>query len=102
MLARRCEREHCGVLAAQTPDCLVYERQLSTERLIVALNFATEPHAPMIPAGHARILASSTFARSGATRGEDLILCPQEGVVLESLNGRSATDTKGTHGPKHD
>jgi alpha-glucosidase len=71
------------VLNAEPPGCLVYERRRDGERLIVALNFASTPSKPKLPAVPARVLVSTGLDRTGQISAEALVLGAHEGVVLE-------------------
>lgn len=80
-------------VACPAPDCLLYERRLGAERLIVALNFASEPRAPELPGLPARLLVSTALDRSGPISAESLVLAPSEGVVLELLEAGGPIET---------
>ena len=62
---------------------LIYERGLGGERLVVALNLTHEPRPVALPAGAGRrVLVSTLHADPPPRDGADLVLAPDEGLVL--------------------
>jgi glycosidase len=85
-LRRSFEALQVGTLQvhdAAGSDCVVYERRLGGERLLVALNMAPSPRRPPLPLGPARILLSTSLDRWGQCLAEHVMLRPHEGLVLD-------------------
>jgi alpha-glucosidase len=69
-------------LEADAPaDCLVYRRESSAQRLIVALNFSAEPRE--IRSASGRIMFDTSLARIGERCGAVLQLGGDDGAIVE-------------------
>ena len=67
-------------------NCFVYRRQAAGEERIIALNFSNESCQITIPGYKSgKILLSTNMDRDEITSLENLILRPQEGVILEPV-----------------
>jgi alpha-glucosidase len=76
------------VRALDSPDCLVYERRLESERTLVVLNFSSEPRVVALPGPGARALISTALHDlDQASPPTQLRLAGYEGMVLEPLGG---------------
>jgi alpha-glucosidase len=66
-------------------DTLVYERRHGTERLLVALNLGHQPQSISLPASDAqpRLLISTGLDRADETVDAELVLGPDEGVIIQ-------------------
>lgn len=66
-------------------DCLVYRRELAGEEIVVALNFGSRRRRVDLPAGGGRVLLA-TGGREGSITGGDMVLGPEEGVIIKLEN----------------
>lgn len=71
-------------LLASEKDTLLYQRRVGSERLTVALNFAQVEKTLQLPSSerHYSILLSTALDRTGAIAGAELLLRPDEGVIV--------------------
>jgi len=73
--------------ATDTRDCLMYERRLASERLVVVLNLATETRTVRLTAEAWWVVLSTAPGRTGMTVAAEIELLGCEGVILEQRNG---------------
>ncbi len=83
---RKCPSLSCGAwrLLSQENDVLAYERSDGQSRVIVALNFASEPRVHHFdPSTELRIAISTHGDRQSEKIEQNLNLRPNEGLVIE-------------------
>jgi alpha-glucosidase len=71
------------MLPTDEPDCLLFERSLGAERLLIALNFSAEPRAVTLPQSGYRIVLSTLPGREPIAADGGVVLRGYEGVVFE-------------------
>ncbi len=69
-------------LDAGPEQCFVYERMHETERVLVAINFSSEPRSIDLADFHGRIAVSSDRPREGGTVAGSLALGAHEALIL--------------------
>jgi alpha-glucosidase len=69
-------------------DCLVFHREVTSQHLIVALNFTHQPRAIATPAG--RILFSTNDARIGEQSRGRMELAANEAIIVEVAPGMAS------------
>ena len=60
----------------------MYRRELAGEEIVVALNFGSRRRRVDLPAGGGRVLLA-TGGREGSITGGDMVLEPEEGVIIK-------------------